>query len=311
MNSLAATSSVRLSICIPTYNRARFLRECLSSIVSQFEGSISESVEIVISNNGSTDNTEEVIEEFKNKYLNITAIRQSENIGFDRNVLAVVSAAQGEFCWLLGDDDALFGGALSFIVSELTSGAEYYMVNCQGYNHELTAPAVSKPNLHISKNISYKTLSEFVRSIEGYQNIVGYFGGMSVQIFKRSIWEEFPSKEQWIGTQTIHLFVLLSAFKEYAFEQVARALVKTRSDNMRWDSFSGLETLKKRAVSTHKTRLWIMDLYHIPYSRMKLRLYFYFSLWQSASIGFIKKYLLSSPRVRAFVIPKIKKLLGK
>lgn len=48
-----------LSICIPTYNRSTYLRESIESIIHQSEF-ISGDVEIVISDNASTDNTENI-----------------------------------------------------------------------------------------------------------------------------------------------------------------------------------------------------------------------------------------------------------
>ena len=57
-----------ISICIPTYNRATNLKETLNSIVSQSRFQETEDVEIVILDNGSTDNTSKVIDDFEKKY---------------------------------------------------------------------------------------------------------------------------------------------------------------------------------------------------------------------------------------------------
>jgi len=302
-----------LSICIPTYNRASFLKQCLQSIVSQFQNeTVRSQVEIVISDNGSTDNTQEIIQEFASRFSNIVSIKNSDNIGFDRNVLAVVGSAHGTYCWLLGDDDALFEDALKKYLPRLQKAeAAYYMVNCLGYDHSLIAPSVSNPNLHIEKDMYYRMLQDFVRSITDMNDIVGYFGGMSVQVFSRSVWNKCMDKEQWIGTQTIHLFVLLSAYRELAFQQIAEPFVKTRSDNMRWDTFTGLETLTKRAYSTYKTRVWILDLYSMPYSITFLKVHLYSSLASNWFVNAIKKYFLSNPAVRAFVVPKLKAIVGR
>jgi len=51
---------MKLSICIPTYNRAKELDECLSCIVPQIMDK--DSIEIVISDNNSDDNTEQIIQ---------------------------------------------------------------------------------------------------------------------------------------------------------------------------------------------------------------------------------------------------------
>lgn len=58
-----------LSICIPTYNRADCLKRCLDAIVTQ--DGFDERVEVVISDNCSTDNTRIICQEYQEKYGNI------------------------------------------------------------------------------------------------------------------------------------------------------------------------------------------------------------------------------------------------
>lgn len=309
MNSLESTNSVVLSICIPTFNRAPFLKECLESIVSQFQNpEIQKTVEIIVSNNGSTDNTEEIISQFTRQFPNIRAIGSSENVGFDKNVLAVVGAASGEYCWLLGDDDALFEDALASIVPYLrTRKYEYILANCWGYNREMTQKAVSRPNMHITEDQEYGSLSEFIHTITNYQDIVGYFGGMSVQIFKRTIWEAVPDKETYIGSQAIHLHLLLLGFRSSPMAVLHEPLVKTRADNMRWDSFPGLNSVKKRAFATRDGQKWIYNLYNIPYSNLELTLVCYWNIVCSTLYNLARNTIFKNRNVRNF----IKQLLGK
>jgi glycosyltransferase involved in cell wall biosynthesis len=53
-----------LSVCIPTYNRAGYLHECLSSIETR---GLDNLVEVVVSDNASTDDTLDVLKEFANR----------------------------------------------------------------------------------------------------------------------------------------------------------------------------------------------------------------------------------------------------
>ena len=61
-----------LSICIPTYNRAELLRQCLESIISE-SNVFTDKVEVIVSNNCSTDKTEEII----NRYIAFENINHS------------------------------------------------------------------------------------------------------------------------------------------------------------------------------------------------------------------------------------------
>src|SRR6185295_7914950 len=147
--------------------------------------------------------------------------------------------------------------------------------------------------------------------IPNYNDIVGYFGGMSVQIFRRSLWMGIPDKAQHIGTQTIHLFLLLTGFKQLPFRLIAKPLVKTRADNMRWNTFVGLETMRKRMAFTKKTNQWIFELYQIPYSKFRLNAFYVRKMLYQLVTQTIKKYVLRNEAVRNFVIGRGKKIIGQ
>ena len=74
-----------LSICIPTYNRGNYLRKCLQSIEIQLDKKphLQNLVEIVISDNHSTDTTKEVVNEFIPKFSHIKYVVNEKNVGFD------------------------------------------------------------------------------------------------------------------------------------------------------------------------------------------------------------------------------------
>ena len=99
----------KLSICIPTFNRANLLKKCLDSIEVSLNNH--EWVEVCISDNASTDNTISLVENYKER-LPIVFSVNSENIGLCRNILKVSSLASGNFIWLVGDDDCLMPDAL-------------------------------------------------------------------------------------------------------------------------------------------------------------------------------------------------------
>jgi len=302
-------SNITLSICIPTYNRAPFLKQLLDSIVFKFnDADVLAKTEIVISDNASTDTTQSLVAEYKKKFANICYSRNNENLGFDKNVLNVVANASGEYCWLMGDDDALFQDALEHLLPLLSDNKHYYFLsNCWGYDKELINPALSRPNLHLTGNVEYPTLKDFVRSIVNPYEMVGTFGGMSGQIFRRKVWQELPNKEEFIGGQTIHSPVILKAFRDLPALVIAKPLVKVRADNMRWDTFPGLETVHKRAKETKEGMVWIYNLYNIPYSKTSLEIKYYWNIFYSVIFNFARKTVFKNQKVRNFV----KLLMGK
>lgn len=88
---------------MPTFNNAYELRATLESIIPQVEAA-SELVEIVISDNASTDETEACCRSFAQRHPFIRYHRNQSNIGFDLNLLNSMELSCGDYCWLFGDD---------------------------------------------------------------------------------------------------------------------------------------------------------------------------------------------------------------
>jgi hypothetical protein len=94
-----------LSICIPTYNRADLLDYCLTNL-ARFND-CGKPFEIVISDNGSTDRTTEVIEAHRSRFPVLRAYRFPENKGPYANWLNLKRKAEGELVVYVADDDSL------------------------------------------------------------------------------------------------------------------------------------------------------------------------------------------------------------
>ena len=111
--------SIVLSLCIPTFNRVKYLRELIPSLIAELEhvNRLAIRVELLISDNASTDETEAYLREISCCGLKI--FRNSANIGGDRNFLACVERASGEYVWLFGDDDVIEPDGLKRTVSLL------------------------------------------------------------------------------------------------------------------------------------------------------------------------------------------------
>jgi abequosyltransferase len=106
-----------LTIAIPTYNRAVYLRELLSVLFDQL---VSEPrVELIISDNASPDETPALVEEFQQRGLPLRSIRNENNIGADANFLQCFMQARGKYVWIFGDDDIIVPGGVAAILSYL------------------------------------------------------------------------------------------------------------------------------------------------------------------------------------------------
>lgn len=107
-----------LSICIPTRNRAGYLRDLLSAFAKQVEEDDlgPEDVAFYISDNCSDDETPEVIREFARQVPKAVCTRNPANIGGDKNILHVRTMGRGKYNWVVGDDELLREGALAGVL---------------------------------------------------------------------------------------------------------------------------------------------------------------------------------------------------
>lgn len=106
-----------LTVTIPTWNRVVLLEELLTVLVSEIiENNISEKIELLISNNGSNDGTEELVVKLMEKHPFISYNNNINNKGARYNVLKCMELAKAEFLILFGDDDRPNKGAIKKIV---------------------------------------------------------------------------------------------------------------------------------------------------------------------------------------------------
>lgn len=123
----------RVSIIIPTYNRREFLEQALESVLEQDY----EKLEIIVSDNASTDGTQEMMQDFlldeRVKYH-----KHDHNIGAAANhQYALYELATGKFALVLSDDDYLIDNSYISKAVELISnnpGVVLVHANCKIYN---------------------------------------------------------------------------------------------------------------------------------------------------------------------------------
>lgn len=90
----------KISVIVPVYNTEKYLKRCLTSITNQ---SLKE-IEILIINDGSTDNSDEIIEEFQKKDLRIKVInKKNGGLASARNI--GIDISEGEYILHIDSDD--------------------------------------------------------------------------------------------------------------------------------------------------------------------------------------------------------------
>lgn len=114
MSNKAKQQNILLSIIIPVYNLENYIKECLDSLVKQ----ITENVEIIIVNDGSTDNSEIICKEYCSKYPYIKYVYQ-ENAGVSSARNNGLNLAIGKYIQFVDGDDWLLPNAIDEILKKI------------------------------------------------------------------------------------------------------------------------------------------------------------------------------------------------
>ena len=94
----------KASVIVPVYNVEKFVAGCLDSLIEQTVGF--ENIEVVLVNDGSTDNSEAICREYAEKYNNI-CLYSKENEGLSKTRNYALSRAHGKYIFVLDSDDRL------------------------------------------------------------------------------------------------------------------------------------------------------------------------------------------------------------
>ena len=109
------TDKVRVSVAMATYNGGKYLREQLDSILAQ----TIQDLEIVVTDDCSTDNTWDILQEYANKDKRFRIYRNEKNLGFKKNFEKVIGLCKGEFIALSDQDDIWLPHHISFLLENI------------------------------------------------------------------------------------------------------------------------------------------------------------------------------------------------
>ncbi|MED4601270.1 glycosyltransferase family A protein [Paenibacillus validus] len=191
-----------LTIIIPTYNRASLLEKALKSLLPQIKDL--EDVELVVSDNASTDQTEEVVRQALQtgsfKYN-----RNNENMGAVGNIFtAIEEIATGEYCWVIGDDDMVRQGKVNKIVEIIKENKliDYFFINyftkqikerdgiIDNFNSAYT-PSLKEC---LSKDLTEKQLNNWEHLLGIDTDWASYlFTAIVSSIFRRTTWLQYSN----------------------------------------------------------------------------------------------------------------------
>lgn len=126
-----------VSLCIPTYNRARYLDSLLGTLAQQLQG-FGYPYEVFIADNASTDHTPEVVRAHE-AHLPLRYHRHAENLGCYPNVQYLMAHAAGRYYVHVSDDDCVLGEPLGRAVAAMETDPEAMILYAPWMLYDLVA----------------------------------------------------------------------------------------------------------------------------------------------------------------------------
>jgi len=203
-----------ISICIPTYNREKYLNTAISSVIDQVNKNYKDLLEMCISDNCSTDGTERLVKKWiKKSPIPIFYKKNKKNLGLDQNFLNVADMTHGEYCWFLSSDDAFESDAINVAIRKIKENPEIdlFVLNDNAYDTTLKKKMTSPP---------FKKFREgnycFENPLEVIKKATSRIGYVSILIFKKKIWIKEKGYKEFIGSVYVHVYILFCAIKRGA-----------------------------------------------------------------------------------------------
>lgn len=152
-----------LTIVVPCFNSEEYMSKCLDSLLVG-----GNDVEIIIVNDGSTDKTGEVADQYKEKFPDIVKVIHKENGGHGSGINYGLKAATGQFFKVVDSDDRLDEEGLKEVLSFLKETVEKeqpldmllanYVYDKQGAKHKFTMKCKGVPK---DRFIGWKDIKHF------------------------------------------------------------------------------------------------------------------------------------------------------
>ena len=169
------------SVCIPVYNTAKYLDECLQSVLRQTE----KDYEIVLVDDGSTDDSGRICDRYAAEYPNIRAIHK-ENEGLMMTRRRGFAEARGEYCICLDSDDYWLSDRMLSRIREMIE-----VKNCDlvvfNYTMGKENPAEDKPIVLFDHPEGYVFEGEEKQELYRKFLVGGYFNNIWIKAVSRKI----------------------------------------------------------------------------------------------------------------------------
>lgn len=180
-----------LLVLIPTYNRSDSLIKNLENLVSLASRDSRISINILVGDNCSKDDTASLLMEYSSRFDWINFYVNESNVGITKNIIRGISECKDDYLWILGDDDYVSFNLFNEIVGSILESKEMI---CLWEKRFLDLDTALN---FISQNYSYKKLEKSSFSklpLKWRRKIAIKSGFISSFIFRKSLYLDGFSK---------------------------------------------------------------------------------------------------------------------
>ena len=117
--------NIQLSVVIITWNAEQDVKQCLDSVL---EATLSHATEVIVVDNGSTDNTRAILESYEER-INLFFLKKNNGVAVARNI--GMAAAKGEYIWILDVDTIVNKNAVDGMIEYLGNNPECGICACR------------------------------------------------------------------------------------------------------------------------------------------------------------------------------------
>lgn len=245
-----ASSGYLVSVCIPTYNGERFLEETLKSVKEQSY----KNIEVVISDNNSSDNTINIINKFKGEVKYPITIVHNEIVGIGSNWNNCIKNSNGDFIKFLFQDDILGEDTIEKLLIPFESNPSLGLSFCnKTLIGDITELDQISNDKHFQRNKD-RLSKEMLKSQDFFNQPRNKIGEPPCVLIRREVFDKVGFFDEKLK-QSLDYEMNYRIFQLYNISSVNEKLIKFR--------------IHKNQASKINSKSTIIDSYLLPYLVIK------------------------------------------
>ena len=173
--------NTKLSIVIPTHNRASFLDYSLETHIPLAK---EHNIPIYVSDNASSDNTSEIVNKWMEKYEFLYYYRNKKNLGADLNFEIILNKPNTDYIWLLGDTSKINKDVLANVLQQSKKYYDLILLNDQKRVTDVETQVIaSKEYLlsYVGWNMSQMSSLIYSKEVIKNANFTRFYGTRFIQ----------------------------------------------------------------------------------------------------------------------------------